>query len=126
MMDFRQRLEQSRSKPANSEAEQPEELLSHTYFAADRAGSPLCLDLRLRNGSRKAIPYSYLSEMSYDAEKGIEILTSTKRITITGRNLSTLYDYLITYRLRFVQANIGNDTQEDGPFVDEIRVEEIG
>ncbi len=125
-MDFRQRLEQSRSKPvSNDEPFEQDDHFSCTYFATARSGTPACLDLRLPDGSRNAVPYAYFVGINYDADKGIEILTAHKRIQITGRNLLMLYDYLVAYRLRFVQANIGNDTCDDGIFIKAILVERI-
>lgn len=125
MMDFRQRLEQNRIRPIESDAPtETEDNFACPYFATDRIKSPACLDLRLPDGSRKALPYCYFTEINYDSEKGIEILTGSKRIKISGRNLCRLFDYLITYRVRFVQANIGNDANEDGLFVKEILIEE--
>lgn len=126
MMDFRQRLEQSRNRPVSSEepAEQDDHF-SCPYFATDRTKSPACLELRMQDGIRKAIPYAYFTEITFDAEAGIEILTSGKRISITGRNLSRLFDYLVIYRVRFVQSNTGSDAGEDELFVKQISVDEL-
>ncbi|MCO5946723.1 hypothetical protein [Mucilaginibacter flavidus] len=124
-MDFRQRLEQSRVQLVGGTSEfDPDEHFTSLYFATERGSNPLCLDLRLPDGSRKAVPYSYFTEINFDADAGIEILTTQKRISVTGRNLKALYEHLITYRVRYVQANIGNDTEEDGLFVEEIRISE--
>ena len=125
-MDFRQRLEQSRVHPIDHDS--PDESENHVicpYFATDRSKTPICLDIRLANGNRKAVPYSYFMEISFDVETGIEILTTQKRIRIVGRNLITLFDHLVTYRVRYVQANIGHDMEEDGVFVEAIRIEEL-
>ena len=125
-MDFRQRLEQNRTKPIDSEV--PAELepgITCAYFATDRTQSPACLDLRLTGGIRKALPYAYFTEVNYDSEKGIEILTCGKQVRIMGRNRTRLFESLITYRVRYVQANIGNDTNEDGLFVKEILIEDL-
>ena len=130
-MDFRQRLEQNRERPAErpitgDSANEPQDDLRSEYFGTDNARNlPACLDLRLPNGSRKALPYSYFTEINFDSETGIEIFTNTKKINITGRNLTKLFDYLVTYRVRYIQANIGNDTQEEGLFVEEILVEDV-
>lgn len=124
-MDFRQRLEQNRNRPVSSDTPaEPDEQFSCPYFATERSGSPACLDLRLRGGARKAVPYSYFTEISYEIDAGIEILTGSKKITIIGRNLTKLFDYLIAYKVRYVQANIGSDANEDGLFVKEIMVED--
>ena len=126
MMDFRQRLDQSRTKLAGSEEPvEHEERTSSPFFATDRAGTHSCLDLRLPDGVRKALPYAYFTEINFDMDAGIEILTTGKRIRIIGRNLTSLFDQLITYRVRFVQANIGSNANEDGLFVKEIRVEDV-
>jgi hypothetical protein len=126
MMDFRQRLEQSRTIPVDSEAApEPETQFSCEYFAAERVKSPTCLELRMPNGIRKALPYAYFVELNYDTETGIEILTNRCKVTITGRNLARLFDYLIAYRVRYVQADVGNDTKEDGVFVKAILVEDL-
>ncbi len=125
-MDFRQRLEQSRIKPIGSDVPaDTEENFVCPYFATDKTKSPACLELRLSGGNHKAIPYSYFTEINFEADAGIEILTTQKRICIVGRNLGRLFDYLVMYRVKFVQANIGNDTEEDGLFVKEILVEEV-
>jgi hypothetical protein len=127
-MDFRQRLEQTRARPVDSET--PDEADDHfacPYFATDRTRNPLCLDLRLSKGTRKALPYAYFTEINFDAEAGIEIITSGKKVTIIGRNLAQLFEALIGYRVRYVQANISHDTlDEDGLFVKDICIEYIG
>ncbi len=125
-MDFRQRLEQSRVRPAN--AEPPAEKDEHyacPYFATDRGKSPACLELRLPDGIRRAVPYAFFTEIIFDIDAGIEILTTQKRITITGRQLAKLYDYLVAYRVRFIQVHTGTDAEaEDGVFVYGILIEE--
>ena len=108
-------------EPDNIEA-----FVSSTFFGVDNLrNSPSCLDLRLVNGTFKALPYSYIIEMNYDPSDGIEIITTTKKICITGRNLKLLYNYLVSYRIRYIQANIGNDlTEEKHLFVKDITIEE--
>jgi len=123
-MDFRQRLEQSRNRPVSNDVPAgPDTDISSPYFATDRTGIPTCLDLRFSDGSRKAIPYAYLIEIGYNADKGVEIRTTTKCISIQGRNLSILYDHLLAYRVRYIQANIGNAGDEDEVFVKTILIE---
>lgn len=126
MMDFRQRLEQSRNKPASDDT--PAEIDDHfscIYYATERNKAPVCLDLRLPNGIRKAYPYSYFMEMNYDVENGIEIFTASKKVKIIGRNLSKLFDHLIMCRVKYIQANVGAYTTEDGVFVKEILIEAL-
>jgi len=129
-MNFRERLEQSRDRVASgsdaASVAELEDTFSCEYFATDNIKSlPACLDLRLPNGSRKAIPYNYVVEISYDPLEGIKLITTTKIISISGRNLSKLYDFLAAYRVRFIKADIGKDLNEDGIFVGEILLNEI-
>ncbi|WP_295795214.1 hypothetical protein [Mucilaginibacter sp.] len=124
-MDFRQRLEQGRVQlVGGNNPPEPDEHVTSIYFATERGGSPACLDLRLQDGGRKAVPYSYVTEIQFDAEAGIEILTPQKHITITGRNLIALYESLVAYRVRYVVADMGNDMQEEGLFVSGIAIQE--
>lgn len=124
MLDFRQRLEQSRTTPVSAEPlTEPEDQYSCTYFATDK--NPACLDLRFAKGSRKAFPYSYFIEMRYESETGIELFTNSRKITITGRNMMRLFDYLVRYRVQYIQSNIGNDDGDEGLFVEKITVEEL-
>lgn len=127
MMDFRQRLEQSRLTPVSSDIPaEPNEHSIGLYFATDRTNNnPTCLDLRLAGGVRKAVPYAFVTEMNFDIDAGIEILACRKKIKIIGRNLTKLFDHLINFRVRYVQGNIGSDPDEDGLFVKEILIEEL-
>ena len=89
-------------------------------------GYPSCLDLRFPDGNCKAIPYSYIVEIDFNTSNGIEILTATKKVIISGRNLQLLYKYLLSFRIKYIQANIGNDiTEESAVFVKEIRIGEL-
>lgn len=125
-MDFRQRLEHSKVQLVNSNpVDEPDEPQTTTYFATNRANSPACLDLRLGDGSRKAVPYSHIVEISFAPEMGIEIRTTQKTIAITGRQLTALYEALVTYRVRYIQADVGNDAQEDGLFVGAISIHDM-
>ena len=124
-MDFRTRLEQGRLAESETHPEADESPTSE-YFATDRVKAyPVCLDLRLSPEARVALPYTHITEMHYNGETGIQILTSRKQISIHGRNLTQLFNCLINYRVRYVQANIGNDEPEDGLFVKEILIEDL-
>jgi len=110
--------------PAN---ENIEECVSQKFFGIENNRIyPSCLDLRMADGRFKAIPYSYIVEINFDASEGIEIITATKLIVVEGRNLQLLYNYLTLYRVKYIQANIGFDlTDENTLFVREIKIEEI-
>lgn len=129
-MNFRERLEQSRERQGNNTeaiiTAELEEGFSCEYFAIDNIKSlPACLDFRMPDGNRIAIPYSFVTEIYLDISEGILISTTSKKIKITGRDLSKLYDYLVAYRVRFVSANIGTDIEDDGLFIKEITIEDL-
>jgi hypothetical protein len=97
------------------------------FFGTENTrGYPSCLDLRFPDGNCKAIPYSYIVEINFHTEKGIEIMTATKKVTISGRNLQLLYKYLLSFRIKYIQANIGNDiSEESAVFVKEIKIGDL-
>jgi hypothetical protein len=57
---------------------------------------------------------------------GIEIIATSKRIKITGRNLGLLFDYLLAFRVRYIKMHSGSDfgVDDGGVFVGEIVVDE--
>ena len=129
-MNFRERLEQSRERQgSNTEAlleVEMEDGYSCEYFAIDNIKSlPACLDLRLPNGSRKALPYNYFVEIDFLSGNIIEITTTTKKVQITGRDLGKLYDYLVSYRVRYITSNLGADLKDEGLFVGEILIKDF-
>lgn len=87
---------------------------------------PATIDFRLADNTFRAVPYSYIMDIEFDPTDGIEVLTSTKRIKIRGRNLRLLYDYLAQFRVRFIQANVGADlTEGSEPFVSSIEISSL-
>jgi hypothetical protein len=65
-------------------------------------------------------------EVLFDGTDGIEIIATTKRIKITGRNLSLLFDYLVAFRVRYIKMHSGSDfgVDDGGIFVGGIEIEE--
>lgn len=131
-MSFREKyLERNRQRMAemvaNDNFEEHEKLPVSDFFKVERVRKmPPCLDLRLADGSFVAVPYSLVSLISFDPSEGIEIVLATeKKVLISGRNLHLIYEYLSAFRIRFIQANIGNDyIDEDALFVEGIEVAE--
>ena len=129
-MNFRDRLEQSRERLGSNIdailASEMDEGYTCEYFATDNIKSlPACLDLRMPSGNRKAVPYSLVAEINFDTENGIEITTNTKKIKITGRDLYKLYDFLVAYRVRYINAKVGADLEDEGLLVSEIIIEDL-
>lgn len=97
------------------------------YFGIEQLRNhPSCIDLRLTNGKFKALPYAYILEIDYDPSDGIEITATGKKVIVTGRNLKLLYHYLTAFRVRYIQANVGNDLEEEKAlFVKNIKIDEM-
>lgn len=120
-MSFRERIEQARANLDSIEQNgandnEVEETIESDYFGVENIRNlPACLDLRFSDGTRKAIPYSYILEIDYEPSGEIKITCSEKEISIKGRDLGKLYDYLIVYRVRFVKeqahVNVDNTNQ---------------
>lgn len=132
-MDFREKYrERNRQRlaefAANDNNEEYEKLPVSDFFKVERVRKiPPCLDLRMADGSFVAVPYSLVSLISFDPSVGIEISLATERkVVIAGRNLHLIYEYLVSFRVRFIQANIGNDTfDEEVLFVEGIEIVEV-
>lgn len=132
-MNYRDKIAQRIREKENADLQDTDSIdnveafASSDFFGVENVRSfPACLDLRLADGSFKAIPYSYIMEINFNPEEGIEIISTAKKILITGRNLKLLYNYLTSYRVKYIKANIGNDlTEEKALFVRGIRVEEV-
>lgn len=130
-MSFRERIEQARANLANSEPvgvndneTKDDDVFESEYFGIENIRNlPACFDLRFADGNRKAIPYSDISEIDYDPSGEIKITCSEKEITIKGRNLEKLYDYLVGYRVRFITEGVGSNVDGEGLFVERIEVD---
>lgn len=128
-MSFKERIERNRErlnnpeKAANDNNEYERSFNSDFYGIESIRNMPPFFILRLASGKRKAMPYSSIVDIDFDPEEGIMIIeTTNKNITITGRNLEQLLDYLAFNRVRYIQANIGADTTEEGIFIKEIAI----
>jgi hypothetical protein len=120
------KLLQKIQEEANRDEFSDEALLTQFFGIEPQRKSPACLDLRLADNSFRAVPYSYIMEIEFEPTDGIIILTSTKRIKIEGRNLNLLYDYLVQFRVRYIQANIGADLAEnDDTFISAITIKNL-
>lgn len=131
-MSFRERIEQARQNLANSElvnandndGTKDEDVFESEYFGIGNIRNlPACFDLRFADGNRKAIPYSDITEIDYDPSGEIKITCSEKEITIKGRDLEKLYDYLVGYRVRFVAEGVGSGADGEGLVVQGIEID---
>jgi hypothetical protein len=132
-MSFQEKIRQRVLEKNTNENDLPESdgrvepFARSEFFGVENiSNSTACLDLRLSDGNFKAFPYSYIQEINFNVSDGIEILSATKKILIIGRNLKLLYNYLTAFRVKYVQANVGNDlTEETSLFVKQIVIEAL-
>ncbi len=123
-MSFKERIEQARLSQDNegvANDNAPEDTFESECFGVESVRNlPACLDLRFLDGTRKAIPYSYILEIDYDPSGEIKITCSEKEVTIKGWNLEKLYDYLAKYRVRFVAECSETYVDQSKPHVGKI------
>lgn len=122
-----QALKSSFVEKLRAQTEQVEE--EGKYFGFDRQenGRALMFELRTRDGRRSALPYSYLTRADFDPDKGIEIYVSNVVVVVKGRDLGTIYSYLLQNRLTWMREDFSDtDLGEDGVFVESLEVKEQG
>lgn len=120
-----QALKSSFVEKLRAQTEQVEE--EGKYFGFDRQenGRALMFELRTRDGRRSALPYSYLTRADFDPDKGIEIYVSNVVVVVKGRDLGTIYSYLLQNRLTWMREDFSDtDLGEDGVFVESLEVKE--
>ena len=120
-----QALKSSFVEKLRAQTEQVEE--EGKYFGFDRQenGRALMFELRTRDGRRSALPYSYLTRADFDPDKGIEIYVSNVVVVVKGRDLGTIYSYLLQNRLTWMREDSSDtDLGEDGVFVESLEVKE--
>lgn len=80
--------------------------------------------LFFRTGSVISIPYAYLPVIIYDPDKHLKIKTGELEITIKGRGLDKLSDWLNEEKVLWIKESASNIDSEDGDvFVSEIAVD---
>jgi hypothetical protein len=73
-----------------------------SILSADRQHK-LMVVFRLLNGNAKALAYSFLVAAGFNPSKGIQLDFSGYEVTITGRNLGSLFDGLAAQRVAVVR-----------------------
>ena len=84
---------------------------------------PVCLDLEFADGSRIALTYSSVHQVTYDIESGITILTANHQVQIKGRNLASVFEYLEQFRVNYLREHSGIDLKAKGIFIESIKLE---
>ena len=81
------------------------------------------LKLIFKNGNRHFFPYAYISEVAFDIEGRLTILTSEREIVIEGRGLDNLEEWIFESRVKWVKEdNRSFDPHEEGVFISSIQV----
>lgn len=82
------------------------------------------LDVRFGNGNFQALPYSYMTRIRFNPSEGIEVFVSDVKLLIIGRNMNTIYNYLVMHRLTYIQESLGDldDGDENEVFIEKIDV----
>ena len=79
------------------------------------------LDFEFKNGDHIAMPYAYLTKMTYNLSEGIKIEWGAFSIQVEGRNLKELYNYLVNHKVKSIKEVIDQDNiPEAALFIDKI------
>lgn len=83
------------------------------------------LDLRFKDRRRRAIPYAYITGVEIEPGDQITLATNEKTVTLTGRNLESVYQAIITHTAAAVaEPRSGFDQGGQAPFIERIEVVE--
>lgn len=102
-----------------------EESEDANYYGIERQADTraVMFEIRTKEGNRKAFPYSYLTEIDYIPETGIIIYVAEVNISIIGRNLGDVYNYLFSNRLTYIQEDFsGMDNEDSTLFIESISI----
>jgi hypothetical protein len=101
-------LRQGREEPAQPEDAdglefEPEATdAAYSILSADRQQKRM-VEFRLLGGNAKALAYSYMVAAEFDPSEGIRLDFSGYAVTITGRNLRSLFEGLVAQRVAVVR-----------------------
>lgn len=123
IIDQKKREKEDNPIPINED--EFKEHYNSEYFGVENIRNlPACLDLRLSDGNCEAIPYSLITKIKYNTQEGISLITYNTEIKIKGRSLQQLYNYLLLFRIRYIQMHQGLDAGGDELCVTEIDLRE--
>ena len=132
-MNFVERLQQKETERQNSieandnvGAEMQEDAVSSDFFGTDSLRNlPPNIVYHLKEGRKRALPYFSVLDIIHNSPDEIEIVMTTKKVKITGRNLGLLFDHLARFRVRYIKVHNGTDGGVDGDlFVKDILIED--
>ena len=114
------------SETGTGEESGPEEYRAFGHTSENSSGQSVMLELRWKDGRRKAIGYSYLVGVDFDNSSEIRLEFVGHRITVIGRRMAELFRRLVAHRVSFIQEIDplhAAEFPDDRPVVTEIRVE---
>lgn len=76
---------------------------------AGNEGQGLMLELRFKTRNSIALPYSYLTKVTYDPSVGITIEFAGDTVQITGRNLDPVYHALVHHKAASIRERDETD-----------------
>lgn len=83
------------------------------------------LDIELRDARRIALPYNHLIAVAIQNGTQVEVLFTTRRITVIGRNLTPIYEAAASGSLKSVRELPPGDQNEQATTISEIEVSSI-
>lgn len=91
------------------------------FYSIGRQGNkPVSICLKLSDCREYIIPYSNITEITFDMGTGLVIYTTYKQYQITGRCLNELFEYLQGFIVETIIEHTGADTGEKGIFIGSI------
>jgi hypothetical protein len=116
-------------KPAGAGADAPThdaDEVDYKAYGINRTGRPaLMLDLRRLPALNLGLSYSYLMSVAFDPSGEMLLLFTSHKVTVKGKNLSRIYDAVLSHTLRYLQEE-NPDYESEGAetFISEIAIEE--
>jgi len=87
----------------------------------------LMLDIKFANGNFQALPYSFITKITFNPSIAIEIFTTEEKCKIEGRNLIQIYNQLLKHRVTFIKETESefDDTEESECYIEKISIEPL-
>ena len=80
-----------------------EEIIAYPAFGTRRSkGQEVMIEFRLKNGTYRALSYTYVVEISFCPQEGIKLLFVGHQVRIEGRNLKSIFNRLLRHEVNFV------------------------
>ena len=119
-------LDRLGGKPA-AEKDDQDSSVRESFGGSRHRDDDLMLDVRLKDGSRCALPYGTLLKVDFSPLDRLKLAFASSTVVIEGRKLLALYELLKRHRARFVQeGTVAEDglKPEDATHIDSIHLEE--